>query len=142
MKYTIGGLILSTFLFFAPVASAQHSRGNRGGSRHNGGQHNGGERGGGNHGGERGHGAYHNGERGRRLGREEFRAHFGPEHRFRPVFFGAYDGFFFGDFEFAFIDPYPVYWGEDAVIYVDDIDGAYFVYNPVYPGIRIAVVLR
>ena len=88
------------------------------------------------------HGPYHPGEVSRHLNHDEFYENFGIYHHFYPRFFGNYDGFFFAGFEFGFITPYPVIWGEDPEIYVEEDGGFYYVYNPLYPTVRIAVVLR
>jgi len=88
------------------------------------------------------HGPYHPGEVGRHLNHDEFYENFGIYHHFYPRFFGNYDGFFWAGFEFGFITPYPVVWGEVPEIYVEEDGGFYYVYNPLYPTVRIAVVLR
>jgi hypothetical protein len=35
--------------------------------------------------------------------------------------------------------PWPVGWAYDDVLYVDYIDGEYFLLSPVHPGVQIAI---
>lgn len=77
-----------------------------------------------------------------------FRDHYGREHRFfwrrcqwygSPFYVGSY--FWFGDTWFVIMEPIPDYW-YDGIVYVDEIDGVYYVVNPAYPGMRFLVVVR
>jgi hypothetical protein len=78
----------------------------------------------------------------RRIPDESFRSHFGREHRFRiggPRMVDGYSRFQYGGFWFGFVDPWPEGWYYTDDVYVDYEDGGYFLYNPYYPGVRIAI---
>ena len=87
----------------------------------------------------------HRGWDGRRFERSYFDHHYGRGHHFRwdrcrwsgPRFYiGSF--FLYGDFWFVIVDPVPPYWyGGD--VYVEDMDGNYYILNPMYPGIAIRV---
>ena len=82
------------------------------------------------------------GNRGGRIPDDRFRAHFGREHRFRinrPTIVAGYPRFQYGGYWFGFIDPWPADWYYTDEVYVDYIDGGYYLYNPVHPGFRIAI---
>ena len=82
------------------------------------------------------------GNRGGRIPDDRFRAHFGRDHRFRvnrPRIVAGYPRFQYGGYWFGFIDPWPADWYYTDEVYVDYIDGGYYLYNPVHPGVRIAI---
>lgn len=141
MKSTLAIIGLFSVLALASPVLAQegHHEGNHG--ENHGGQRSGHE---GRRGGERGRGRGERGSRarGRRLEGREFHQHFGREHRFRPEWRGGYDAFFFGGYEFGFIDPWPYGWEYTDEVYVDDIDGSYFLLNPRFPGVRVGVIIN
>ena len=96
------------------------------------------------HGGDvvRNHGRDHQGFRGGRIPEERFRAHFGREHRFRmdhPVLVGGHYRFHYDGFAFGVVDPWPPTWIATDAVYVDNVDGAYFLCNPADPGFRVAI---
>ena len=76
---------------------------------------------------------------GRRFDDDYFRGHWGNEHRFYwhhcrwygPRFMVG-SRFYYGGGWFIIVDPIPDYWGDDYV-YIDDIDGVYYLVNPLYP---------
>ena len=87
------------------------------------------ERGNGNHG---------------RIPDDRFRAHFGHEHVFvinRPVIVEGQPRFQYGGYWFGFNESWPVGWAYSDNVYVDFVDGGYYLYNPVHPGIRIVIVV-
>ena len=47
--------------------------------------------------------------------------------------------FQYGGYSFGFIDPWPVGWGYSDDVYVVYVDGGYYMYDPVHPGVRIAI---
>ena len=117
------------------VKSHSNTNNNRGEGRGRGEDGRGGERGDGRHA-ERNE---------RRIDEGTFRERFGRDHFFNigePVFFGDFPGFYFGGFGFAFVDPWPIGWEYSEAVYVDDIDGVYYVINPTYPGVRIEVAIQ
>jgi flagellar motor protein MotB len=77
---------------------------------------------------------------GRRIREEDFRSHFGREHRFRVA---RRDDrrFQYGGYWFEFSDPWPVGWSYDDDVYVDEIDGQYYLIDPVHPGIRLLIIV-
>ena len=77
-----------------------------------------------------------------RIPEDRFRSHFGREHRFRiggPRMVDGYSRFQYGGFWFGFVDPWPEGWYYTDDVYIDFIDGGYYLYNPYYPGVRIAI---
>jgi hypothetical protein len=77
-----------------------------------------------------------------RIPDERFRSNFGREHEFRigdPTLVGGFSRFAYGGYSFGFIQPWPVGWYYTDDVYVDYIDGAYYLCNPYYPGARISI---
>ena len=71
-----------------------------------------------------------------------FRANFGNAHTFRigsPRMVDGYSRFQYGGFWFGFVQPWPVGWYYTDDVYVDYIDGGYYLYNPYYPGARVSI---
>ena len=78
-----------------------------------------------------------------RIPDDRFRASFGEGHRFvisQPVMVGGYSRFQYSGFSFGFVEPWPEGWYYTDDVYVDYIDGDYFLFNPFYPGVRVAIV--
>jgi hypothetical protein len=79
---------------------------------------------------------------GGRIPDDRFRSNFGSGHRFRigsPVMVSGYSRFQYGGFWFGFVQPWPVAWYYTDDVYVDYIDGGYYLCNPSYPGDRISI---
>jgi len=77
-----------------------------------------------------------------RIPDNRFRSKFGREHTFRigsPQMVDGYSRFQYGGYWFGFVDPWPSDWYYTDDVYVDYIDGGYYLCNPSYPGTRIAV---
>jgi len=77
-----------------------------------------------------------------RIPEDHFRASFGREHVFvinQPVIFEGRPRFQYGGYWFGFGEPWPVGWAYTDNVYVDYVDGEYYLYNPVHPGIRIVI---
>ena len=77
-----------------------------------------------------------------RIPDDHFRSHFGREHGFRigsPRMVDGYSRFQYGGFWFGFVEPWPEVWYYTDDVYIDFIDGGYYLYNPYYPGVRIAI---
>ncbi len=84
-----------------------------------------------------------NGNHGR-IPDDRFRANFGREHAFvinRPVIIEGQPRFQYGGYWFGFGEPWPVGWAYTDNVYVDYVDGGYYLYNPFHPGIRIVVIV-
>jgi hypothetical protein len=77
-----------------------------------------------------------------RIPDDRFRSHFGREHAFRigrPTLVGGYSRFQYGGYWFGFVQPWPEGWYYTDDVYVDYIDGGYYLCNPYYPGNQIAI---
>jgi len=77
-----------------------------------------------------------------RIPDDRFRASFGREHRFhvnRSDFEGGSRRFQYGGFWFNVLDPWPVGWLYTDDVYVDYINGGYFLCDPVHPGVYISI---
>jgi hypothetical protein len=71
-----------------------------------------------------------------------FHSDFGREHSFRmgnPVMMGGYSRFQYGGYWFGFVQPWPVGWYYTDDVYIDYVDGEYYMYDPYYPGTRFAI---
>ena len=80
------------------------------------------------------------GNGGGRIPEDRFRANFGRDHSFR-VSEGDYRNhrFQYGGYWFGFVDPWPSNWLYTQNVYVVDIGGVYYLCNPVYPGVSLAI---
>jgi glucan-binding YG repeat protein len=79
---------------------------------------------------------------GGRIPDDRFRAHFGRDHGFRinrPVMVSGYPRFQYGGYWFGFVDPWPVGWYYTDQVYVDYINGGYYLLSPVHPGFQISI---
>jgi hypothetical protein len=77
-----------------------------------------------------------------RIPDDRFRSNFGRGHEFRigsPRMVGGYSRFQYGGYWFGFVQPWPVGWYYTDDVYVDYIDGGYYLCNPYYPGAQIAI---
>jgi hypothetical protein len=97
---------------------------------------------------DRNQAAAHQEEHGRPAGKsaripdDKFRSHFGRSHTVRvqrPVIVQGQPGFIYGGYSFVFVDPWPVEWAYGDDCYVDYIDGEYFLFNLLHPGVRISL---
>jgi hypothetical protein len=72
---------------------------------------------------------------------DKFRAHFGRSHTFtaRTVIVQGQPQFQYGGYSFELVDVWPVGWAYTDECYIDYIDGEYFLFDLLHPGIRIAV---
>ena len=73
-----------------------------------------------------------------RIPDDRYKANFGREHSFR-VSEGDYRNhrFQYGGYWFGFAGMWPSNWLYTQDVYVVDIDGVYYLCNPVYPGVNI-----
>jgi flagellar motor protein MotB len=79
-----------------------------------------------------------------RIPDDRFRANFGREHVFiinRPVIVEGRPRFQYGGYWFGFSQPWPVGWLYTDNVYVDFVDGGYYLYNPFHPGIRVVIIV-
>lgn len=77
---------------------------------------------------------------GRRINEQEFHQHFGREHEFR-VARSEDRRFNYGGYYWVYNDPWPSDWAYTDEVYVDEIDGEYYLIDPVHPGLRLLVVI-
>lgn len=73
---------------------------------------------------------------------EKFHAQFGREHKFaaqRPVIVEGQPRFQYGGYSFVLVDAWPVDWAYTDDVYIDYVDGDYFLYDLLHPGERIAL---
>lgn len=71
-----------------------------------------------------------------------FRENFGRSHTFvvqRPVVVEDQPGFVYGGYSFVFVDAWPEDWAYTDDCYVDYIDGDYFLFDLMHPGVRLAL---
>ncbi|HZQ95075.1 MAG TPA: hypothetical protein VFA67_08695 [Candidatus Sulfotelmatobacter sp.] len=73
---------------------------------------------------------------------DKFHGQFGRAHTFEvrpvPVAQGQ-QGFVYSGYTFVFLDPWPDEWAYTDGCYVDYVDGDYFLYDLLHPGMRIAL---
>jgi hypothetical protein len=78
---------------------------------------------------------------GSRIPDDRYRANFGREHSFH-VSHNDYDRdrrFQYGGYWFNFVDVWPSNWLYTQDVFVVEIDGMYYLCNPMYPGINVAL---
>ncbi len=76
----------------------------------------------------------------RRIPEQDFHAHFGREHTFR-VSRSNDRRFNYGGYYWVYNDPWPSDWAYTDAVYVDEIDGEYYLIDPVHPGLRLMLVI-
>jgi hypothetical protein len=80
-----------------------------------------------------------------RIPDERFRSNFGRGHEFRigsPRLVGGYSRFQYGGYWFGFVQPWPDGWYYTDDVYVDYINGGYYLCNPYYPGVQVAISVQ
>lgn len=82
-------------------------------------------------------------KQGKKIPDDKFRANFGREHRFKvqrtQVINVSQPVVVYGGYNFQLVDAWPADWGFEDDCYIDYIDGEYFLFNVMHPGVRIAV---
>jgi hypothetical protein len=79
---------------------------------------------------------------GSRIPDDRFHSNFGRGHEFRigsPRMVGGYSRFQYGGYWFGFVQPWPAQWYYTDDVYVDFIDGGYYLCNPYYPDDRVSI---
>jgi hypothetical protein len=72
----------------------------------------------------------------------KFRASFGSSHTFhvsQSQFANGSGRFQYGGFWFTAVNPWPVAWLYTDAVYVDYLNGGYFLCDPVHPGVYISI---
>jgi hypothetical protein len=83
----------------------------------------------------------HGGYRGR-IPFTRYHAHFGRDHRFRMTRFEMVGGrrrFYSGGYWFVLVSPWPAGWVYNDYYYIEYINGGYYLFNPQYPSVQIAI---
>lgn len=83
-------------------------------------------------------------QRGMQIPDDRFRAHFGPEHHFRVqrvILIEERPRFQYSGYWIELLDPWPTDWSYTDDCYVDYVDDGYFLFSPLHPGVRIAVIV-
>jgi flagellar motor protein MotB len=72
---------------------------------------------------------------------DKFRAHFGRSHTFtaKTVIVQGQPQFQYGGYTFQIVDVWPVGWAYTDECYIDYIDGEYFLFDLLHPGVRVVV---
>jgi len=98
--------------------------------------------------GEAGHSSQHAqrsaDHRGGRIADDKFRAQFGRQHTFkvnRTTTAQGQPGFQYGGYSFVIVDAWPTDWSYSDEYYVDDVDGEYFLFDLLHPGVGVAVIV-
>jgi hypothetical protein len=75
-----------------------------------------------------------------RIPDDKFRAHFGRQHTVvinQPTIVEGQPRFQSGGYWFSIVDAWPVGWAYTDQCYIDYIDGEYFLFDLLHPGVRI-----
>jgi hypothetical protein len=72
---------------------------------------------------------------------QQFHAHFGRTHTFTAstVIVSGQPQFQYGGYSFQLVDAWPVGWAYTDSCYIDYIDGEYFLFDLLHPGVQIAI---
>lgn len=72
---------------------------------------------------------------------DKFRSQFGRGHHFnaRSVIVSGQPQFQYGGYTFSLIDAWPADWAYTDDCYIDYVDGEYFLFDVLHPGVRVAV---
>lgn len=89
------------------------------------------------------HGARVSNRRSARIPDDRFHSQFGREHRFRVqrTTVQGDPGFAYGGYSFILVDGWPADWSYSDDCYVDYVDGEYFLFDPLHPGMQVALVV-
>ena len=83
-------------------------------------------------------------QRGGHIPDDQFRAHFGRQHTFRinrPVIVEGSPRFQYAGYTFVIVEAWPAGWSYSDAVYIDFIDGIYYLCDPLYPGVKITVTI-
>jgi hypothetical protein len=84
-----------------------------------------------------------NGQSGR-IPDKDFKAHFGRQHTVvinRPTIVEGQPRFQYSGYWFVISDPWPAGWAYTDSCYIDYINGEYFLFDLLHPGVQIALVV-
>ena len=79
--------------------------------------------------------------RGGRIPDDKFRTNFGRSHTFtaQSVIVSGQPQFQYGGYSFQLVDAWPVGWAYTDQCYIDYIDGQYFLFDLLHPGVQVAI---
>jgi hypothetical protein len=75
---------------------------------------------------------------------KDFKTHFGRQHTVvinQPVIVEGQPRFQYSGYWFSFSDPWPAGWAYSDSCYIDYVDGEYFLFDLLHPGVRIALIV-
>lgn len=81
---------------------------------------------------------------GGRIPDDKFRAHFGRQHTFvvnHVTTVGGQPQFQYGGYSFTMVEAWPMGWAYTDQCYIDYIDGEYFLFDLLHPGVQVALVV-
>ncbi|HSZ61214.1 MAG TPA: hypothetical protein VK828_05430 [Terriglobales bacterium] len=84
------------------------------------------------------------GQRGGHIPDDKFHGSFGREHHFaihQVTTIQGQPGFAYGGYSFILADGWPAGWAYTDDCYVDYIDGEYFLFDLLHPGVRVALIV-
>jgi hypothetical protein len=72
---------------------------------------------------------------------DKFKAHFGHSHTFtaKTVIVQGRPQFSYGGYNFQLVDVWPAGWAYTDECYIDYVDGEYFLFDLLHPGVRVAI---
>ncbi len=79
-----------------------------------------------------------------RIPDDKFRAHFGRQHTLvinKTTIVNGQPRFQYSGYWFTIVDPWPVGWAYTDQCYIDYIDGEYFLFDLLHPGVRVAITV-
>jgi hypothetical protein len=88
--------------------------------------------------------AQHAGSPHGRIPDDKFHAHFGRQHTLVVNRITVVEGqprFQYSGYWFTIVDPWPVGWAYTDECYIDDVNGEYFLFDLLHPGVGIAIVV-
>jgi hypothetical protein len=88
--------------------------------------------------------AHHAGSQHGRIPDDKFRAHFGRQHALvinRITVVESQPRFQYSGYWFTIVDPWPAGWAYTDECYIDDVDGEYFLFDLLHPGVGVAIVV-
>jgi|ERR1700683_914546 len=79
-----------------------------------------------------------------RIPDDKFRAHFGRQHTLvinKTTVVNGQPRFQYSGYWFTIVDPWPVGWAYSDQCYIDYIDGQYFLFDLLHPGVQIVITV-
>lgn len=86
------------------------------------------------------------GGKGGKIPDKDFKTHFGQEHKFKAqtvirttTIVPNQTRFVYSGYSFMFVDPWPAGWLLSDDLYIDYIDGGYYILDPFHPGVQVGL---